>query len=211
MSETLTKPEMSLEEKIEFLALKIRKTMHEGSEPGTATDGAELVGMNLLKDRAKRMKMVSMAYDILKPVLDELDKEYDRLRKSVIPDLMQENDVRTVTLEGIGRVQLAADCYASIPAEQQPAAFAWLRANKYGDLIKETVHSATLKAWAKEMIEQGRTGAAEEAPEVDEAAASVLASPEPTKGPEKLPEGVFKIEPFTRASIVKVAGKKAAK
>ncbi len=168
----------TLEEKVELLMKKLQQALLLGQVAKTAEDGAELSPMALIKDRAKRMKELATVYGIIKPVYDSINAEFDQIRKKTLPDLMAAEDVRTITLDGIGRVQLAGDCYASIPAEQQEAAFEWLRGNNYGDLIKETVHSATLKAWAKEGLAAGR----------------------------ELPEGVFKVEPYVRASIVKVKG-----
>ena len=169
---------LSTEQKIQFLADKIMSVMVDTA----AADGAES-GMDRVKRYARRMKMVSNAFDILKPVIDALNEEYDDIRKGLLPDQMQEEDIKTITIDGVGRVQLAGDVYASIPAEQQEAAFTWLRENGYGDLIRETVFSATLKAWAKEGLEQER----------------------------KMPEDIFKVTPYTRASIVKVNGSKKKK
>ncbi|WVR18108.1 hypothetical protein JXVLWARM_CDS_0057 [Burkholderia phage Bm1] len=173
---------MGLEEKALFLVNKFRQITEEvKSRPMIpAGEEREPTGMEKIKGYTLRMHEIGMIYDIVSPFVKELDALYDFLRKKEIPDLMQAEDVRTVTFEGIGRVQLAGDCYASIPADQKEAAFSWLRENNYGDLIQEQVNSSTLKAWAKESLEQGR----------------------------ELPEGVFKVEPYTRASIVKVRGGK---
>jgi len=202
---------LTFEEKCEYLANKVRAVVAaEGSDPVVdEATGEPVKGMGLLKDRLTRMKRVQQAYEILKPVIDGLNAEYDQLRKKVVPDLAAEQDVRTITIEGIGRLQLTGDYYASIPAEQQDAAFEWFRANGYSDLIKETVHSATLKAWSKEMLEQGRVGPEEKAVSDEANTAAASLGIEQDKGPAKLPEGVFKIEPYTRASIVKVKGAKS--
>lgn len=173
---------LSFHEKIQFLANKILTVLEPGRDIPVMDSGEPLDKNAQVKDRAGRMRDLEQAYDLLDPVLKAINAEYDAIRKKVIPDLMQELEIRTVTYDGIGRIQLAGDVYASIPADQQEAAFQWLREHNYGTLIKESVHSATLKAWAKEGLEQGR----------------------------ELPEGVFKVEPYTRASIVKVKGSKKA-
>lgn len=129
---------------------------------------------------AKRMRQLADFDDAIKLVNKMINDEYDQLKLKGIPDLMAELEMRTFTLEGVGRVQLAGDVYANIPAEKKEEAFKWLKEHNYGSLVQETVNSSTLKAWAKEGMTTGR----------------------------ELPEGLFNVTPFTRASIVKVKGKK---
>ena len=104
-----------------------------------------------------------------------LQVEYDFLRTQKIPEAMDDDGVGNITLKDVGRVSLTNDVYASIPAAQRENAYEWLRANGHGDLIKETVHTSTLKAFAKNTIKEGK----------------------------ELPEDLFKVTPFSRASITK--------
>lgn len=129
---------------------------------------------------AKRMRQLADFDEAIKLVTKMINDEYDQLKLKGLPDLMAELEMRTFTVEGIGRVQLAGDVYASIPADKKDDAFKWLKANNYGSLVQETVNSSTLKAWAKEGMAQGR----------------------------EMPEDLFKVTPFTRASLVKVKGSK---
>lgn len=129
---------------------------------------------------AKRMRQLTDFDEAIKLVTKMINDEYDQLKLKGLPDLMAELEMRTFTVEGIGRVQLAGDVYASIPADKKDDAFKWLKANNYGSLVQETVNSSTLKAWAKEGMTQGR----------------------------EMPEDLFKVTPFTRASLVKVKGAK---
>ena len=128
-----------------------------------------------LKDMAIRMQQLSAEYDALKEKMDAVNAEYDNLRLRLIPDKMAEEDIKTIKYENIGRLQLAADCYASIPAELKPDAYNWLKENGFDSLVVETVNPSTLKAFAKEQMKKG----------VD------------------LPDNLFKVQPFMRASIVK--------
>ncbi len=131
--------------------------------------------MDELQKAAKRMKELDAEHAVLKEKIKVLDEEYDKLRLRTIPDLMQEMDIRKISIEGVGRIQLAGDVYASIPAEVRQNAYEWLRNNNAGPLITETVNSSTLKSWAKEQLTMG----------------------------VELPENLFKVTPFQRASIVK--------
>lgn len=129
---------------------------------------------------AKRMRQLADFDEAIKLVTKTINDEYDQLKLKGLPDLMAELEMRTFTVEGIGRVQLAGDVYASIPADKKDEAYNWLKSNNYGSLVQETVNSSTLKAWAKEGMTQGR----------------------------EMPEDLFKVTPFTRASLVKVKGSK---
>lgn len=129
----------------------------------------------LLKTYASRMKELQAEYDELHEKMKIINAEYDDLRLKKIPELMSEMEIRTVTFEGIGRVQTAGDMYASIKADVRGEAYSWLRDHGFSSLITETVNASTLKAFAKEQTKKG----------------------------EELPEDLFSITPFTRASIVK--------
>lgn len=129
---------------------------------------------------AKRMRQLTEFDEAIKQVTKVLNDEYDQLKLKGLPDLMSELDMRTFTVEGAGRVQLAGDVYANIPADKKEEAFKWLKENRYESLVQETVNSSTLKAWAKEGMTSGRD----------------------------IPEELFKVTPFTRASLVKVKGSK---
>lgn len=135
----------------------------------------------ILTKLAKRLKQLSDIHDQLDLVRKQLNDEFDQLKLKDLPDLMIEMELRTFTVEGIGRVQISGDVYASIAAANRDEAYAWLKANNYGDLIQETVNASTLKAWMKEGLTSGR------------------------KTP---PEKLFKCTPYTKAALVKVRGGK---
>ena len=78
-------------------------------------------------------------------------------------------------VEGVGRVGLTSDLYASIAPDQKGAAYEWLSDNGHGDVVQPTVNSSTLKALMKSIIKSGK----------------------------EIPSELFKVTPFTRASITK--------
>lgn len=123
------------------------------------------VKMRELQNRALTLK--AEAADVRIP-LDEL-----RLKK--IPELMESLEVKTTTFTGLGRVQLAADLYASTRKGQKEAAMQWLRDCGYDDMIKETYNASSLKALFRRQIVEG----------------------------VEIPDTIFSVTPFTRASIVK--------
>ncbi len=112
-----------------------------------------------------RGKSVTELVNIMARIQDRIDKldeyrkelyaEYDAVRKHALPEAMQEEGISSCTVDGVGRVTLRSDIYASIPASNREAAFDWLRGTGHGGVIKESIHHGTLKALIKEMIRSG--------------------------------------------------------
>jgi hypothetical protein len=121
------------------------------------------------------MKELQSQKDKLEAELSDINKELDVIRTKKIPELMESMELRNVTIEGLGRVQLAADIYASTREGQKETAMTWLRDCGYDNMITETYNASSLKALFRRMISEG----------VD------------------IPEDIFNIQPFIRASIVK--------
>jgi len=122
------------------------------------------------------MKALMARKDEAEAVLKAINKEFDFLRLSLIPKMFEDRGIANMTLAGVGRVSLTADIYASIPAEKKEDAYQWLSDTGHGDLIGSTVNASTLKAFLKGQLLKG----------------------------EELPEGLFKVTPFTRASITRI-------
>lgn len=107
--------------------------------------------------------------------MKQLNARFDYLRLNAVPNKMDEEGVSNLTLEGIGRVGLTSDAYASIKTGQKEHAWEWLQDTGHGDLITETVNASSLKAALKQMVAKG----------------------------EIIPEEFFNFTPFTRASITR--------
>ena len=128
-----------------------------------------------LKDLAKKYVEIKEKLNDAKNKKTVLQKEFDHIRLNLIPDIMDEEDIKNVTYDEIGTLILTSDIYASIPADQRDNAYTWLKENKHGGLIKDAINAQTLKAFLKGQIKKGI----------------------------ELPVKFFKITPFTRASIKK--------
>jgi hypothetical protein len=124
---------------------------------------------------ARNMRELQAEKDDLEELLKDVNKRLDKLRLRDIPDAMADNDIRTLTIEGVGRVQLATDAYVSIIDKE--AGYAWLADHGYDGLIQPYVQPSTLKAAVKQAIKDGQS----------------------------FPDDLFNIQPFSRASIVKSA------
>lgn len=114
--------------------------------------------------------------DALSTAKAEMHKLNELLRINKIPDLMDEQGITSVTFDGIGRVTLTSDLRAAIPKMCREDAYKWMEENGYGDLVVETINPSTLKAFCKRRIKDG----------------------------EPLPEDLFKLSPFSRASVTKI-------
>jgi len=102
-------------------------------------------------------------------------KIFDHLRINVLPDKMDEEGYEGgLVIKDVGRIKLTADVHATIPKQNKEAAFQWLKDNGH-DLIKETVNATSFKALANRLLRNN----------------------------DPLPEDLFKVSPFTRASITK--------
>jgi hypothetical protein len=123
---------------------------------------------------ARQMKLLQVEKEQLEERLKFLNLALDELRLKDIPEAMSELDIRTLTVEGLGRVQLALDCYATI--KDKAAGYQWLQEHGYDGLVQDYIQPSTFKAAVKDALKNGQT----------------------------FPEELFNITPFTRASIVKV-------
>ena len=102
-----------------------------------------------------------------------IGKAYDHMRVMVVPAKMDAEGLDGMTVAGIGRVSITGDIHAS--TIDKAGAFLWLEENGHGDIIQETVNASTLKALLRRRLKEG----------------------------EEIPETLFKVSPFDRASITK--------
>ena len=103
-----------------------------------------------------------------------IGKLYDHIRTNVVPAKMDEEGVDNITVTGVGRVSLTSDIYLRVVDKEK--SFDWLEENGHADMIVSNVNSSSLKALLRRMLRDG----------------------------VELPQDVFAVTPFTRASITKV-------
>lgn len=167
-------------------------------------------GMKLwtIQNLATRQRQIQEQLDTIKTITTRLQKELDTIRLNILPEKMDEEDITNITVTGVGKVVVQSDIYFSIPAETKEDAFDWLKDHGHKDLVQETVNASSGKAWAKEMLKK----------ENDELAKRLVAEKVPMDQMEQraieirnqlveegkaLPEGLFKVTPFSRAQITK--------
>lgn len=131
-----------------------------------AKDGnsEEISGVHVNYDELKNLTVSELAeyQNVLRSKLDsfdrakkELQKVYDIVRNSILAGKMEEEGIKTITVENVGRVCVTSDVYASIKVENKERAYQFLRDTGNGDIIKDTINSSSLKSVVKSMLREG--------------------------------------------------------
>ena len=128
-----------------------------------------------LQELARELSNLKSTKDKIEEELSTVNKRIEILARQEIPEAMDEAGVQNVKFEGIGKIYLKGDVFASIPAESRDAAYEWLELTGRGSLIKPTVNSSSLKAAVKEWISQG----------------------------EEIPEELIRVTPYTQAVLTR--------
>jgi len=131
--------------------------------------------MNQLRTLCVQMKDLQRRKDELETQLSTVNSDLDNLRLREIPTLMESLEVKNATFEGVGRVQLASDLYASTREGKKDTAMRWLRDCGYEGMITETYNASSLKALLRRLMVEGA----------------------------EIPDDIFNVTPFIRASVVK--------
>jgi hypothetical protein len=79
-----------------------------------------------------------------------LSKLYDWFTINLVPEKMAEQDIQSMKIENVGRLQLRPDAW--VRTVDKDALFEWVRKNKFDSVITETINAGTLKALIKSQI-----------------------------------------------------------
>jgi hypothetical protein len=99
----------------------------------------------------KHFVQVRAAVEQIKEAREALDQMEQVLSREQVPEVMREHGIKTITVEGVGRVSLSNRWSCSMLDKE--AGMDWLRGTGNESLIQETVNSSTLAAFAKNMTE----------------------------------------------------------
>lgn len=111
--------------------------------------------MDRLMDLVAELDQALVTKAELESHAKEIGKRADELSKRIIPDLMDQLGVRSLNTDFGKRLGQRTDTYVNVRAADKPALLEWLRDNGHASLIKEDVHSGTLKAFIKDLLDQG--------------------------------------------------------
>lgn len=140
-----------------------------------------------IADVARAIKEIKSTLEQADKAKKELQKLYDYITVSLAPERMAEEEISTMKIDNVGRLQCSPDLRCSCPAENKEMLKKWLVDNGHKALISDTINSSSLKAFVREMISTENELIKE------------------GRKPEKplYPKDILKIEPFSRATVVK--------
>lgn len=102
---------------------------------------------------------ISQQYEELDKARKELYAQIEQMSRATLPEMLDESDVKTITLEldGGRKVRFTKNARVSCSMVDKEGGMNWLRESGNEALIQETVNSSTLSAFAKQYVEdEGR-------------------------------------------------------
>lgn len=104
---------------------------------------------------ARELRDLKDAKEKLDAELKGVNERIQKIEREELVNAMDDAEVEKFTVDGVGTIFQKVNIFAYVKKDDQEAFFDWLRVTDRGDLIKETVHPATLSAFAKELLEAG--------------------------------------------------------
>lgn len=108
-----------------------------------------------LSKLGKRLFDLKAQKSVLTDDLKELNKELSHLETKEIPSVMEDAEIEKFSIEGYGTIFLGQVAYAHIAVNNRDKAMSWLLANGHHDIVKQTIHPQTLRAFIKEQFATG--------------------------------------------------------
>jgi hypothetical protein len=108
-----------------------------------------------LPDLARALGDLQAQKEFLEDQTKELNKDIEVLVMSIIPEMMADLEVSTITIEDVGRLQTRADAWVTVLAGDREEVHDWMRENGHESMVKETIHAGTLKAFIKQQVKNG--------------------------------------------------------
>lgn len=105
-----------------------------------------------LSDALRFYKTLKDDYEALDEQRKQIGQLLEDLSREGLPNMMAEEDVRTVTLDDIG-YRFTVSQRQSCSMVDKDAGIAWLKTNGHGGLVQETVNAQTLGAFSKTYAE----------------------------------------------------------
>jgi hypothetical protein len=93
--------------------------------------------------------------DALEARLKVVNEAKRDLEERDIPKMMEDFEIESLRIEGIGTLFTKGELHAYIRVDDQEQAYSWLEERNMDDIIKRTIHHGTLKSWAKEQLDEG--------------------------------------------------------
>lgn len=92
-----------------------------------------------------------LAIEQIKTARKAVEGINEQLSREIVPDAMREAKVKTITVEGVGRVTISHRFSCSMTDKER--GIQWLKDNQYGEIVQETVNAQTLASHARDLLE----------------------------------------------------------
>lgn len=162
-------------------AIEYLRRYNEHLEGLVRNEQKTLTPMSALRLMDQVFQHKELISDMIKSPIEKL---YDIMRFTVVPEVFADNDITTLTLEGIGRCNILDDISVTMVGDtkeekeiHKQAFYQWLRENELEDIITQTVNAQTLAAFVRRQIQ--------------------------SKDGLRLPHDHIKVNPVTRAQITR--------
>lgn len=106
-----------------------------------------------LSEQARVIKELKTAIGDIESIKRLFTSKYDYITMNVVPDKMDEEDIRTISYDGVGRLQTSAVIQCSVLKGNQDKLKDWLIEHNHSSIIKDTINSSTLKSWVRGQME----------------------------------------------------------
>lgn len=115
----------------------------------------QMYGEKSVVELAGYLRELKDLKEVREDSLKDTNMRIEAITKVLLPQKMDEQGIQNVKIDGVGRISLRGEVYASILAENRELAYDWLRSTGRAALITNTVNPSTLKAAAKEWLKNG--------------------------------------------------------
>lgn len=133
----------------------IIESVKKGVDTYIDINNSDNLSTKTLVELAKLQNDTKQKIDDIKGALTLLTSFYELLRKYHVPNAMEEQGIKNISIDGVGQVVNSKSYYVSIESDRQEDAYNWLRDNGHGLLIKETVNNNSLRALLTDYINNG--------------------------------------------------------
>lgn len=103
------------------------------------TEQLPAAGLSRLSDLARQQREAELRVQQAEKELEAAAAALQQLRLQDVPEAMSELGISSLRLDDGSTIELHSAYHASIPSDQQDAAFSWLQQHEFGDLIKNEV------------------------------------------------------------------------
>lgn len=112
-----------------------------------------------LAEAAKKLRKLKDDKKKTEDRLTAINKQIVELEQITMPKLMEDNEIDTFKVSGVGTIYLSTEVYASVLKDDRPKLYEWLRENGHGGMITDWVFPNTFTAFVKsQLVDQAENG-----------------------------------------------------